>query len=271
MPQASFCSLVRQQGSQHYRSLPWRDTRDPYEILVSEVMLQQTQVARVQGRWQRFLAKFPTLDALASATNADVLNEWQGMGYNRRALSLKRCAEWCSQFSAGQLPHKYEELLSLPGIGPSTAAGVLAFAYDEPCLYIETNVRTVFLHHLFPYEDSVSDSRLRPLVEATCPSVGVRAWYYALLDYGSVLKKAAGNASARSAHYHKQSKFAGSHRQKRAALLRIVLADPNISSDEAFALLAEEEASCQRGQLSREEFEATLHELTNEGFFEPLV
>ena len=132
-------------------------------------MLQQTQVARVEKHWTRFLSLFPTIDSLAAAGTADVLAQWQGLGYNRRALALKRAAETCSAERGGLLPDTAEELETLPGIGPATAAGVMAFAYNRPSVYIETNVRTVFLHELFPDRDKVSDRELAPLVASTCP------------------------------------------------------------------------------------------------------
>ena len=142
----AFVAEVRAQGKELYRDLPWRNTRDPYEIWISEVMLQQTQVARVLTRWERFLSRFPTVDALAAASSGDVVEEWQGMGYNRRALALKRAADICSERFGGRMPEGVEELVKLPGIGEATAAGITAFSRDVPCVYIETNVRAVFIH-----------------------------------------------------------------------------------------------------------------------------
>ena len=223
-----FVELVRREGARLHRDLPWRYIDDPYAVLVSEVMLQQTQVARVEKHWTRFLSLFPTIDSLAAAGTADVLAQWQGLGYNRRALALKRAAETCSAERGGLLPDTAEELETLPGIGPATAAGVMAFAYNRPSVYIETNVRTVFLHELFPDRDKVSDRELAPLVASTCPEDDARAWYYALLDYGAHLKTLVANPSRRSAHYARQSAFEGSRRQKRAELVRVVLAEPGI-------------------------------------------
>ena len=173
----AFVALVSREGARLYRDLPWRNNDDAYAVLVSEVMLQQTQVKRVLGRWERFLAKFPTPDALASASTSDVVGEWQGLGYNRRALALKRACEICSQDFGGKLPETVDELKALPGIGPATAAGVVAFAHNRPAMYLETNVRTVFLHELFPDEEGIRDKQLEPLVRATCPADNPRSWY----------------------------------------------------------------------------------------------
>ena len=140
-----FMTSMLARGDELYRDLPWRHVDDPYAVLVSEIMLQQTQVARVDGRWQRWCERFPSVDALAAADAADVLEEWQGMGYNRRALALWRAAGIVSA-AGGAMPIEARELVALPGIGPATAAGIRAFAYDLPGVYLETNVRSVFLH-----------------------------------------------------------------------------------------------------------------------------
>ena len=127
-----FVARVREQGNELYRDLPWRNTRDPYGIWISEVMLQQTQVARVLTRWERFMSRFPTVDALSAASTADVVEEWQGMGYNRRALALKRAADICSSEFGGALPVGVDELCKLPGIGEATAAGSRRFRATFP-------------------------------------------------------------------------------------------------------------------------------------------
>ena len=191
-----FIDTVYAQGKIAYREMPWRSISDPYGILVSEVMLQQTQVSRALGRWERFMERFPTVEALALASAGDVLEEWQGMGYNRRALSLLRAARQI--VAACEFPKEEHDLLALPGIGPATAAGIRAFAYNLPGVYLETNVRTVFLHELFPCETDVPDRALVPLVRASCPGDMPRNWYYALLDYGAWLKKTVPNPSRRS-------------------------------------------------------------------------
>lgn len=267
MGRDEFVELVRSEGERLYRVLPWRCIDDPYAVLVSEVMLQQTQVARVEKHWTRFLGLFPTIDALAAAGTADVLAQWQGLGYNRRALALKRAAEVCAAERGGKLPDTAEELEALPGIGPATAAGVMAFAYNRPSVYIETNVRTVFLHELFPACDKVSDRQLAPLVAATCPEDDARAWYYALLDYGAHLKTLVANPSRRSAHYTRQSAFEGSRRQKRAELVRIVLAEPGIGADELAERLDAFERTAGRDGVDAATFDSIVGDLVTEGFF----
>ena len=267
-------ATVLARGRELYRDLPWRRTRDPYAIWVSEVMLQQTQVARVDGRWQRWLERFPTVDALAAADAADVLEEWQGMGYNRRALALRSAAEAVSA-AGGVMPRDAGGLQALPGIGPATAAGIRAFAYNEHAVYLETNVRSVLIHELFPGVDGVSDKELVPIVDATCPADDSdptddpRTWYYALLDYGSHLKRTVGNPSRRSKSHARQSRFEGSHRQKRAELVRILL-DRRATGDATLAELTRDlsdvERSAGRDALSEGVVEALLLELEREGF-----
>ena len=263
-----FIALVRQEGLVRYRDLPWRNIDDPYAVLVSEVMLQQTQVARVLRYWSRWMALFPTVDSLASADTATVLEMWQGLGYNRRALGLKRACETCSREREGRLPRTEDELCALPGIGPATAAGVRAFAYNLPATYIETNVRSVFLHELFPDCDGVSDKQISPYVKDTCPQEDPRAWYYALLDYGAHLKTQIANPSRRSKHYARQGKFEGSHREKRSFILKQVLASPEGLSCETLARsLDDYEREAGRGGADHALCESIIAELLSEGFF----
>lgn len=264
---ADFVQTVRREGRAHWRDLPWRNVDDPYAVLVSEVMLQQTQVKRVLDYWPRWLALFPTLDALAVADTSLVLELWQGLGYNRRALALKRCAQICSDELDGQLPVDEKALRALPGIGPATAAGVRAFAHNLPGVYLETNVRTVFLHELFPSSQDVSDKDLVPLVRDTCPPDDARAWYYALLDYGAHLKATLPNPSRRSKHHSRQSKFEGSRRQKRAELLRIVLGGGHVTLAEASRLLDAEEKRQGRPAVDPELVRSLLAQMGDEGFF----
>lgn len=264
---AAFIARVRAQGALHHRALPWRYLDDSYAVLVSEIMLQQTQVARVMRYWERFMALFPTIDALAAADTAEVLAQWQGLGYNRRALALKRAADICAAEHGGMLPDTHEGLRALPGIGPATAAGVMAFAHNRPGVYLETNVRAVFIHELFPGREGVKDRELEPLVAATCPDDDARGWYYALLDYGAHLKASMPNPSRRSAHHARQSAFEGSRRQKRAELLRVVLAQPGATFDELAARLDEFERKAGRGPVAEGEARGIVDDLVAEGFF----
>lgn len=268
---ASFRARILDLAAPHWRDLPWRRTRDPYLVWISEVMLQQTQVARVETRWDDWLGRFPTVFALARAADADVLAAWQGMGYNRRALALHRAAVEVVERYGGAFPHGHEELVALPGIGPSTAAGIRAFAFDEADVYLETNVRTVFIHELFTDAQSVSDKELVPLVRAACPESGgdVRGWYYALLDYGAWLKKTVPNPSRRSKSYARQSRVEGSFRQKRAEVVRILLAAREagvaLTTERVDALLAQEELASGRPEPGRDVTEAVLAALQREG------
>lgn len=276
----AFVELVVKKGCELYRDLPWRRTYDPYAIWISEVMLQQTQVSRVDGRWQRWLERFPTVDALAASAPSDVLEEWQGLGYNRRALSVHRAAQAISE-AGGVFPQDQKELVKLPGIGPATAAGIRAFAFNLHGVYLETNVRTVFLHELYPQAEGVPDSELIPLVELTCPrsttsaldaAVGEltpRSWYYTLLDYGAYLKKTMPNPSRRSKSHVKQTRFEGSHRQKRAELLRVLLAHKDEGGAELEILhqdLCQIEISAGRETLDEQVTLGLLEELAKEGF-----
>ena len=268
LSRAQFVDRVKEQGAQHYRDLPWRNIGDAYGVLVSEVMLQQTQVARVLNFWPRWMALFPTVDALAAADTASVLEQWQGLGYNRRALALKRACEECAIANGGRLPTTVDELQALPGIGPATAAGVVAFAFDEPALYLETNVRSVFLHELFPDADLVRDRELAPFVADACPEKGVRAWYYALLDYGAFLKTQGANPSRRSAHYVRQSAFSGSRREKRSFVLKCVLAaEEGIAVSEVCARLDAFEREAGRGGADPALCRDLVDQLLAEGFF----
>ncbi len=245
----------------HYRthgrhSLSWRKTRNPYRILVSEVMLQQTQVDRVIPKYRSFIKKFPTFKALASASLQSVLVEWKGLGYNRRALGLKRAAEAVVKEYGGKLPRDYASLLKLPGIGPYTAHAVRAFTWNEPDVFIETNIRSVYIHHFFPKSKKVDDAKLFPLIEETLDTKKPREWYYALMDYGTYLKKTVGNTSRKSSSYSRQSKFKGSHRELRALVLHEVAKRKRSTVPDIARAIAKEKA----------EVASTVAELAKEGF-----
>lgn len=232
-----FRHIVYSHYRRHGRTLSWRETHDPYAILVSEVMLQQTQVDRVAGKYGAFLSAFPDFSSLAASSLDAVLAAWQGLGYNRRALNLKRCAEAVMAEHGGTLPSSIAELEKLPGIGHYTARAVAAFAFSVPSVFIETNIRTVFIHHFFHGPEKVHDREIAPLVEGTLDRGNPRDWYYALMDYGVHLKRLHGNPSRRSAHHTVQSSFKGSNRELRSLILKAVLDKPGITLEEITSYL----------------------------------
>ena len=203
--------------------MPWRKTRNPYRILVSEVMLQQTSVARVTDKYAQFLRAFPNVSTLATAGTDELLGVWKGLGYNRRALSLRAAARVIASTHGGKVPRTVGELVALPGIGHATAGAVLAYAYEIALPFVETNIRRVFLHFFFPDEEGVTDARILPLVEKTLDRGNPREWYYALMDYGAMLGKTAVNANRRSVRFRRQKPFEGSFRQLRGAILAAML------------------------------------------------
>jgi len=206
----------------HARVFPWRETRDPYRILVSEIMLQQTQADRVVKKYGEFLKEFPTVRSLARSPLARIIRAWQGLGYNRRALYLKRAAEIIVEKYGGRIPRNEMKLRELPGIGPYTAAAVSAFAYNIPTVFIETNIRSAFIHHFFPARKKVKDSEILPLINNALSHRNPRHWYQALMDYGAYVKRVHGNPGRRSAHYVRQASFRGSDREIRGTIIRLL-------------------------------------------------
>lgn len=209
--------------------LPWRaaepdGTFDPYKVLISELMLQQTQVPRVIPKYEAFLRRFPTIHLLAEAQLGDVLVAWQGLGYNRRAKFLWLSAQKIVGEFGGGVPRDQQALESLPGVGANTAGAILAYAFNKPAIFIETNIRTVYIHHFFEDEANVSDAAIRAAVTKTLDRQNPRVFYWSLMDYGSYLKQTVGNMSQASKAYVKQSKFAGSVRQIRGQVLRVLAA-----------------------------------------------
>lgn len=220
------------------RTFPWRNVDDPYKVVVSEIMLQQTQTYRVESKYERFIAAFPTWDFLAQASLRDVLTLWQGLGYNRRGMALHKIAQKVMQEYNGTLPHNPQTLEAFPGIGKATAGSICAFAFNAPTVFIETNIRAVFIHTFFKNKSEVHDKELFPLVEQTLDLRNPREWYYALMDYGVHLKKLHKNPSQKSAHHTKQSKFEGSDRQIRGAVLRILTEKPLVDKQAMLKSLA---------------------------------
>ncbi|GAB4302944.1 MAG: endonuclease III [Desulfuromonadia bacterium] len=224
-----FRGYVEKLARQNPRDLPWRRTTDPYRIMVSEVMLQQTQVDRVIPRYLSFIDRFPDLLTLADAPLSELLGQWQGLGYNRRGVMLKGACQLIRDQHQGVVPSTREELRRLPGIGDYTAGAILAFAFDRPEPFIETNIRSLFIHYFFPFSSRVHDREILPLVTATLDRDSPRRWYNLLMDAGAFLKKQGENPSRRSTHHQRQSPFDGSNRQLRSQILRIVLATPGVT------------------------------------------
>jgi len=226
---------------EYYRSkgrhdMPWRqpdsaDNFDQYKIMVSEIMLQQTQVARAILKYEEFLEAFPTISDLAKAEQGDVLRVWSGLGYNRRAKYLYTAAQMVVNDLEGIFPDTTEELIKLPGIGQNTAGAILAYAYNKPISFIETNIRTAYIHHFFDDLEDVHDKDILKFVTETVDHENPREWYWALMDYGSSLKQAGSSRNHQSKHYAKRSKFVGSKRQIRGQVLRS-LSDRNLTVDE---------------------------------------
>jgi A/G-specific adenine glycosylase len=253
-------------------NLPWRNLPagrqekiNPYRVWVSEIMLQQTQVDRVVPFFNNWMKLFPTVRSLATAPQSDVLRVWKGLGYNSRALRMKRTAQEIVEKRLGVFPRTYDELIKLPGIGPYTAGAIMAFAYDKPVTMIETNIRRVFIHHFFSPlrpsgtspsqgrnlhslvvgkktdgaaplrrgalrsgEGCIHDRDILNLVTQTLPSKNFREWYWALMDYGSYLGKTIPNPNKKSRHYTVQKKFKGSDREIRGKILEILLNEKKI-------------------------------------------
>jgi A/G-specific adenine glycosylase len=256
-PQA-FQKFVLGYFKKNGRDFPWRDTRDPYRILVSEVMLQQTQTERVVVKYAEFLKAFPTWKALSQATPAEVVRVWMGLGYYRRAFNLHKAAQCVVHEHGGAPPQTAEGLRKLPGVGSYTAAAIAAFAFGEPAPMIETNIRAVYLYTFFPQVCEVSDKEILQKVEETLYKRDPRSWFYALMDLGVELKRRTKGINQRSKHHVKQSKFEGSQRQVRAAVLKVIA----------------EAESLRRADISRklsydgDKIDAAIRALESEGLIE---
>lgn len=202
--------------------MSWRGVSDPYRVLVSEVMLQQTQVTRVTQKYTEFIKKFPNFKTLSNVPLSEVLSVWSGLGYNRRAKFLHDLSKAVMREHKGKLPSTYDELLALPGIGKGTAGSLQAFAFNIPSVFIETNIRRVFIYFFFQNRSDVLDSDILTLVAQTVDEKNPREWYYALMDYGAYLKILDINPNTKSKHYIKQSVFKGSNREVRGAIVRLL-------------------------------------------------
>ena len=213
------------------RDFPWRKTQNPYHILVSEIMLQQTQADRVIRYFENWIKRFPDFKTLAGAKFSEMYPFWQGLGYNRRALALKRTAEKTVKEFGGKLPTNITALEQFPGIGPYTARAVSIFSFNTPVACIETNIRRVFIHEFFPKKKFVTDKEILKLAELALDKKNSREWHWALMDYGAYLKplrdprgRPIPNPNRRHKNYNVQSKFEGSLRQIRGTALKILSA-----------------------------------------------
>lgn len=255
-PINEFINTVKTFYSEQYRPMPWRDNTSPYYVFVSEIMLQQTQVNRVIEKFNEFIQFFPDFESLAKADQNELLGAWNGLGYNRRALYLKKAAQAIMDKHSGTLPDTHEQLVTLNGIGPATASAILVYAYNIPRVYIETNIRSAFLHHFFKDASAVHDDEILPFVRECLDQSNPREWYWALMDYGTYIKKNVGNLNKKSKSYVKQSKFEGSRRQKRGIILRVLLHHSSLTMN----MLQDKTG------IESDELESILLDMVNEGF-----
>lgn len=225
---------------EHKRDLPWRRTHDPYKILVSEVMLQQTQVSRVIPKYENWLQVFPTVEILAKATVSEVLKQWMGLGYNRRALYLQNTAR--EVVKRGMWPQTETELLTLPGIGKYTANALLCFAFLEQVAVVDTNVRKVILVEILKdTKNTVGEKEIEDIARKIVPKNQAYMWNQALMDYASSVLK------HQRIPIPKQSRFKGSDRYYRAKILKLLLDKKTLTLGEL-------------GMLLREDYSANLDE-----------
>jgi A/G-specific adenine glycosylase len=236
----AFQRLVLGYYAQSARDFAWRRTRDPYRILVSEIMLQQTQTSRVEQRYPLFLKRFPTLESLATASQSEVIRQWQGLGYYRRARNLHRAAIAICAEHQGRFPKTSAALRELPGVGDYTAAAVATFAFGEVVPMVETNIRSVYLYAFFSDKSGVADTVIVPYIRKTIVKTRAREWFYALMDLGVELKRARPRINHASKHHTTQSPFEGSRRQVAAKVLRYVLG----STKEVSILQVTKDLSC---------------------------
>jgi A/G-specific adenine glycosylase len=241
---------------EHGRTFPWRETRDPYKIVVSEIMLQQTQTYCVEKKYTPFVERFPNFPALADAPLKELFRYWQGLGYNKRALALKEIAGIIIGRHGGIVPQDPEILRSFPMVGPATSCSIATFAYNVPTVFIEVNIRRVFLHEFFQEAEGVADREIFPFIEESLDRQNPREWYYALMDYGVMLKKLYPGLAKRSRHYVRQKPFEGSNRQIRGRILDVAARKSSFSIDEAVTAAAG----------IRERAAAAAEELVREGF-----
>lgn len=254
----AFKNTVWEYYKKNKRDFPWRSEPTPYNVFISEVMLQQTQTYRVLPKYEAWIARFPDFKTLANSPFSEVLQYWSGLGYNRRALYLHKASQIVINEYNGLIPKDPELLVKLPGIGKATAASIIVFSYNIPLVFIETNIRRVFIHEFFGDKENIDDKDIYKLVKESVDQKNPREWYYALMDYGSYLPKQTTNPNRKSKHYTKQSKFEGSLRQVRGRILQILTAQNPIDTYQLEKLV----------NVEPERFEKALSQLTSEGFLE---
>lgn len=259
---SKFRKIIWDYYKNNKRDFPWRHTTDPYKILISEVMLQQTQTYRVLPKYEQFIKTFPDFSSLERRGLSKLLGVWSGLGYNRRALYLQKTAQKVVNEHNGKLPMDPKILQTFPGIGPNTAGSIYVFSTNLPYVFIETNIRRVFIHFFYSdchperSEGSIPDTSLIPLISQTLDQKNPREWYYTLMDYGAMLAKTIENPNRKSKHYTKQSRFEGSLRQVRGKILKILANGSIIQTIELKRMV----------NTSPEYFQKALGQLEKEGF-----
>lgn len=254
-----FQKIIYEYYKNHKRKFPFREKITPYNVLVSELMLQQTQTGTVSKKFIEFIQKFPDFTILSKTSIEEVLKEWKGLGYNRRAIALKKIAEIVIDEYNGKLPESVEELKKLPQIGHNTASSIITFAFNKPTFFIETNIRRVFIYFFFPNQNEINDKEILPILKNAVDNQNPRDWYYALMDYGVMLKKSHPELNKRSAHYRKQTPFKGSNREIRGKLLEILIKNGPTKILKIQQILK---------IVDRKRFNMILNQLEKEGFIE---
>ena len=250
----------------HQRDLPWRKSRDPYRILVSEIMLQQTQVNRVIPKYEAWFDAFPTIHDLATAPVAEVLKYWSGLGYNRRALNLKKTATIVSEKYEGKFPEKEKELLALPGIGQYTARAIMCFAFDQQVAVVDINVKKVILTQLLKVPGSVAlgdtsevhkvnDKEIAAIAEELVPHGRAYDWNQALMDYSSLMLK------KEKIDIPKQSTFKGSRRYYRGKIVKHLLQNKELVVNDLGKLIKTD-----FGKDDVELLQSIINDMKKEGF-----
>ncbi len=233
------------------RSFPWRKTSDPYRILVSEVMLQQTQISRVVPKYKKFLQEFPTLKSLAQVSTRKLLKTWKGLGYWKRALFLRESARKIIKEYLGKFPQDSRSLETLPGIGPYTAKAIACFAFRKKEAFLDTNIRKVYLHFFFSKRKKVSDREILEIAQRAVRKKNPKAWHYALFDYGAAVLKGK-RINRKSLHYYRQSPFQGSFRSFRTKAVRLLLSQNKTSHKTLESFLEKEIRKTQKSYSSEE-------------------